>query len=204
MRARGSGRGRRTAERDGTHDVGAADPTAGVRTTSQFPPLGGVLGHLTGMPTTLPCGFAEPERSGARPKDPPTFATGFRNMAEASNAAALSQRLAGPSAPFCIRDLQRAKPFVYGLRADDARPFVRLFALICSERVIRIYPRLALDRVWRFSRSTLRAIWYCWENRGKHRRSSKHHRFGFIHIEVTARSRELHSGERRGLGTGRR
>ena len=28
---------------------------------------------------------------GARPKDPPTFTTGSRNMAEASNAAALSR-----------------------------------------------------------------------------------------------------------------
>jgi hypothetical protein len=29
--------------------------------------------------------------SGAKPRDPPTFATGFRDMAEASNAAAISR-----------------------------------------------------------------------------------------------------------------
>jgi hypothetical protein len=44
------------------------------------------------LPTTLPTGFAEPERSGEWDrKDLPIFATGFCNIAEASNRAAASR-----------------------------------------------------------------------------------------------------------------
>ena len=68
--------------------------------------------------TTLPSGFAEPRtvRSMNR-KDLPTFQLGFA----ISPKPATGRRRAALSVPFCTRDLQHAKPFVYGLCADHAK-----------------------------------------------------------------------------------
>jgi uncharacterized protein (TIGR03435 family) len=72
---------------------------------------------MNAMPTTLPGWFAEPERPVARGlKVLRLLQLGFATLPKPASGL----RRAGLSAPFCTRDLQHAKPFVYWLRETSA------------------------------------------------------------------------------------